>query len=324
MGINSTMDYAELIKEEARRGHAAFHEFALTLSRASPKTFFFFFEGDDDPAFYMGHIHNRLADREASCFICNGRVEVLKAHELVHRDGRATDRTNFFIDKDHADYCEPERPALGPSVFETSVYSIENYLVCTSVLRRYWSERLHLSHSDERLQGYVEKFEKLYIEFVKRSRLVMAAILLGRGVGGRKQVKLNLNNVNFDKIINIDFLNARCSYEDEATKTFMAATNMLAEDIEMKSCELRAAYRKHLKGSPPKRYIRGKFELWMFCKFLAWATAELSERKRARESGKKRATPVVPLTTANCIEVLAPLAPCPQELTAFLNARLAS
>lgn len=82
------MDYAEQLRREIRDAHAVFHQFVLALSVAEATTFFFFFEGDEDPAFYMPHIASRIGPRKYHTFICYGRSEVIKVNELVERDGR--------------------------------------------------------------------------------------------------------------------------------------------------------------------------------------------------------------------------------------------
>lgn len=316
------MDYAKQLQGEVQGSHAAFHEFALSLERLPKDALFFFFEGDEDPSFYIGHARPTLKDRRYSCFVCNGRTEVLKAHQLVQNDGRATARSLFFVDKDHHNICEPKRVALPQSIFETSHYSIENYIPCEEVLRNYWVERLHLSNEDDRLDANILLLQKLHADFCKRSRLLMAAVLIGRGVTGLKDVKLNLNNVQLDKVIKIEVTQQRCRYAPGAMRNFLASSNMTAAGIKVSAKELRSVYRQHISGRAPKDYLRGKYELWFFCKFLSFITRQLSDRAVTLKPGQRRATPNNQLTYAGCLESLAPLTPQPPELAAFFASKI--
>lgn len=315
------MDFAEQLKLEVRGAHAVFHEFAMLMSRLREQAYFFFFEGDEDPAFYMGYIHARLAGRSAYTFVCDGRAEVLKAHELVQRDGRGSDRAMFFVDKDHSDIAGDVPPASAPSVFQTTHYSIENYLVCEDVFKRFWTERLHLPVTDSRLDDCLSLFRSLHGQFVRRSRLLMALVLIGRGVDGRS-VKLNLNNVKMDKVMKVDCSAGWCLYARGAGQHFLLSSSLSSASPPISGVEVRRVCRKLLRGREAKTFVRGKFELWFFWKFLTVLTRHLSDKSLARESGKQRATPTQQLSLACCVESLSPLTPCPPELLAFLSARI--
>lgn len=314
------MDYTKQLQAEIQGAHAIFHEFAMLLSRINTSAHFLFFEGDEDPSFYMSFVHPRLNGRETHTFVCNGRTEVLTALRLVEQDGRGLSRSMFFIDKDHTDFCETEELSHD-ALFQTSTYSIENYVVCSSVLRRYWVERLHLSDTDPRTQEYMKMFEEMHQQFAAKSRVLMAAILLGRGIEGHKQTKLNLNNVQYDKVLKFDYQTRKCNYAANAASYFASSTNL--RNVDIKFSELRQICRKYLIDREPKTFIRGKFELWFFWKFLTEITRQLSDRDEAKRNGFKRATPRSQLTQVGCFEFLAPLVPCPTELEEFFNRRLA-
>jgi hypothetical protein len=74
---------------------------------------------------------------------------------------------------------------------------------------------------------------------------------------------------------------------------------------------------KKLKNLEPKKYIRGKFELWYLISFLIDLTKILTERNQA-----KRAMIKIQLTNENAIEVLSGKIPYPKSLNEFLDANL--
>src|SRR5690554_2700418 len=112
------MDYQKLLREALDSSHSQFHQFALALSKGQPNEQYFFFEGYDDPCFYVDKAQAYLRQRPHHEFVCDGRDGVLKVHDLIARDNRAIDRTHFFIDKDHNDIVKGETSFSG-SIFQT-------------------------------------------------------------------------------------------------------------------------------------------------------------------------------------------------------------
>ncbi|CAG9273624.1 DUF4435 domain-containing protein [Burkholderia cepacia] len=316
------MSYVDDLRADAHEAHSVFHEFILALADTPSDAIFAFYEGEEDASFYAMHIINRATQRDLVSFICNGRAEVLKANELVLQDGRATDRALFFVDKDHTDILNPDQPPHPANVFQTRSYSIENYLVSDEVFRQFWVQRLHLSILDPRLNQYLERFRAIRKNYFMRSRILMAIVLFGRGIDGRLPVKLNLNNVQLDKVVDVNFETNHCAFENGAGRHFLAATNIHKSGKLPTSHELRQIYRLHLKSRDPGCFVRGKYELWFFWKVLIAFTRELSDRDRARASGCKRATPSWTLSLAGCVEALASLLQCPPELALFLQSRI--
>lgn len=315
------MDHAQFLRNEVQGSHAQFHQFVLALSEGAHDDQYFFFEGDDDPVFYVGQSLSFLNAREYHIFICRGRSDVLKVHELVARDGRASERSHFFIDRDHNDILASpsDYPA---SVFQTRCYSFENYLVCDRVVRRFWVERLHLPSTDARLTKYVARFHAMHTSLMKRLRLLMALVLVGRGIEGREPLKLNLNNVNLDKVLKLDAGMEQVRWMPNAVQHFLAASNMIESGLSaISAATVRHICKKYLSGDA-KTYVRGKYELWFFVKFLMATSRELSDKKVANASGLARAKPKEPLTFTNSIMHLSPLAPCPADLSGFLLRRL--
>lgn len=314
-------DLAETLREEARQPHAVFHQFLLLIGKASQDCQFLFYEGSEDPAFYTGHMLARLDGREYHEFVCNGRQGVLKVNELCSRDGRAADRAIYFIDKDHCDIMNPEEKLPG-QVFMTGYYSFENYLVCKQSFRRFWSERLHLHSGDPRYDDYLSLFERLHDSFLLRMHVLMAIVLIGRGIDKSPPAKLNLNNVNLEKVIALDLVKGRVHWMQNGGKHFLASSNMTASGIQVRGDAIRTVFRAYLRGRDPKSFVRGKYELWFFVRFLSLISRELSDRVRARAARLPRATPGEFITHAGAIDSLCGLAPCPPALLQFLEARI--
>lgn len=311
------MDYVDLLRAEARNGHASFHEFALSLSRLPSDCVFFFFEGEDDPSFYIRFASAHLGEREYREHNCAGKASVLKAYELVRQDGRALDRALFFVDRDHSRFLG--EAAAPRDVFETEPYSFENYLVCERVFRRYWAEHLHLSVDDPRFGTWLKKFRSAHADFVGRMRFMMAAVLIGRGIDGQKPIKLNLNNANLDNVFVVDAEAGKAAWRPDGVMKFLASVN-LSRDV----CSYRAARKiaRDLLSGDPKSYVRGKYELWFFVKFLQGLTRLLADRQLAKTQKLARATPKEDLTQSGAVHALGSLTPLPAPLGDYLIRRV--
>ncbi len=311
------MDYAERLRIEARGAHAQFHEYALIVGGAPSDYVFLFFEGEDDPIFYNNFIIPRLVGRGYREFVCLGRSEVLRAHEMVARDGRSNGRALFFIDKDHSNIVDPKFTPPS-SVYQTDVYSFENYLVCFEVFRRFWVERLRLPLSDKRFDLWHARLTSLHGGFMRRSRVLMALVLIGRGVEGGGSVKLNLNNANLKNVFDIRFYDdiGSVRWRRGGGRGFVAAVNLEGSKISMS--RIKSISKNYLQGEP-KGYVRGKYEAWVFVKFLQEMTRVLSDKAANVATGEKRAKPVEMVSESNFVSMVASLVPCPNSLMEFLD-----
>lgn len=310
-------DYADKLRQARTKPHAVFHKFVLLLGSVGDDKLFLFFEGNDDGVFYMPYIRESIHGRTLVPMVCEGRTEVLKVCSLVDADGRGAACTLFFIDKDHCNYLAYKGPPH-IRVFETSYYAIENYLVCEEAITAFWTEMLHLEWSDERRMPALESFRLAYESFCRRMTLLMGLVLVGRGVVPEFPArKLNLNNANLENIFEIDFDAGTCELRRDAGIRFCVATNILQKGEGNIGNFLRIAIRNNLRDEEPKNYIRGKYELWFFVKFLQYLTRKLAAKGGPED--EKRATPNVAITPGNAVSLLSARIRCPAELRAFLG-----
>jgi hypothetical protein len=315
------MDYAESLRAELTKAHAVFQAVLMDIPNYSTLNTLLFFEGDDDPSFYFPHIRAQDNSKDYITFICNGRIEVLKTLELIESDGRAYKRSLFFIDKDHNDIIGVNK--LNARLYQTKYYSIENYLVCLNIVNSYWVETLHLQTLDTRKAELIDCFNQTYNSFNKKMTTLMALVLLGRGCCSSIPArKLNLNNANLDLIFDVDFEKKTCKYLTGAGKHFADSTNVTDYGSATKLADIKAIIAKHLMERVSKEYIRGKYELWFFVKYLQFITKKLSSKAEAKVSKLKRATPKISISHETAIENLGSKVNCPEDLKIFLHTML--
>lgn len=310
--------YVDKLKSECSKAHAIFHEVILSIGRFPDSAKFLFFEGEEDPAFYLGHVTGYTVEEHLLSKICHGRDDVLKVLDLIRADGRLNERALFFVDKDHNDFVGG-KVSCDDHVFQTKWYAIENYIVSEGVFFRFWVDFLHLDSGDERRSSYYSKFVKTYSRFERKMAILMAIVLLGRGIDGQMSRKLNLNNLRMDLVFELDFEKLTCRFKQGAGKHFVLSTNCDEHPMKARSSAIRQVIARHLRGRNSKEFIRGKYELWFFYKFLTYVTHELSSKEKARASGMRRATPRIDLRLDTCAELLGPKVSCPSELRAFLQ-----
>lgn len=312
------MSYIDRLKKEMEGGHAVFHEFVLSLARLPDKCLFIFFEGEDDPAFYLRFILDHLGGRPYREHICGGKEAVTKIMGLVEQDGRALERCLFFVDKDHSSFVGGRD--LDSSIFETDYYSFENYIVCGEVFRRYWTEHLHLSVDDDRYVHWEDRFGAAHLAFCRHMRYLMAAVLIGRGIEGWGKVKLNLNNANLDRVFSVDAESGRVRWKRDGAVNFLRSVNLSSDGLVTRA---RVAYvtRKYLTGEA-KGFLRGKYELWFFVKFLNGMARVLADKARASKDGVVRATPKTEVACVNSVHSIGVLTPVPSSVRTYLRARL--
>jgi hypothetical protein len=318
-----TVDYVDLLRQERTKAHSVFHLLIGMLPKTNDEDIFLFFEGDEDPAFYMPHVRAQVGEFIPHQFMCYGRAEVVKVYDLIRNDGRALTKSFFFIDKDHNDIVGVGVNLIEkPEIFQTTWYSIENYLVHIDVVNAYWTEILHLETTDERKNEMLRAFTILHEQFLRKMTLIMAIVLLGRGILGSQAVKLNLNNITMDLIFKINYETLECKYKKAASESLSKATNTPSISGKNYFPLLKKICRDFLETRKSKEVVRGKYELDFFVRFLSYFTTKLASKSKSAQANVKRATPALQISQHNAVEILSPRISCPPDLLQYLRRRM--
>lgn len=277
--------------------------------QSGARTIHAFFEGRDDESFYVNFItwHCPVGWKIA-LYRCGNKAKVCD----VWRRTASYDsgRLLFFVDKDHDDLVGRRDAAeSAANVFVTEWYSIENYLVCVEIVRRYLRDILHadLAISDE--DAVCDRFLLELRRFHTASRTVHAWIMAMR----RSNYRVTIANIEMSDLFEVD-----------SALTIRRRRVRLREYL-WRKCSVSSAKAwnellpvvRELSALPPKRFIRGKFELWFLVAFLLRMPDVLSTKFGVQACGVK-----THLTHSNAVEVLGPRLPIPPGLNAFLVTRL--
>jgi hypothetical protein len=165
--------------KEARKRPAVLKLRLASLRSEAPDIIVFAFEGDDDKIVYSQWIRRILPALEYEPFPCGGKKEVLQLREVVLRDVSGIGGPiYFFVDRDFDDL--PEGCIDDDTIFMTSRYSVENYLVTAEVLVELLKNEFHCHGRPDVREPIKARFEADYLEFLAVTKEVNWRLFVAR------------------------------------------------------------------------------------------------------------------------------------------------
>src|SRR5688572_11924838 len=142
------MSFLDSVRGAAGSPLAQFNTFLLEY-KPNARRVYAFLEGRDDPCFYRRMIAESLPNGYTLRLVqCGSRRGVLDALDRFSARYVANPRVLGIIDKDHSDLVAGGAAANYPHTFETTCYSVENYVCEPTIVRRYCVESLGLPDTD--------------------------------------------------------------------------------------------------------------------------------------------------------------------------------
>ena len=304
--------------DELRRARespvAAYQEFLLHYQRVPKDAVHAFFEGHDDVSFYINFILGFVDDaNNVYTYKCGNKEGVYQTYHQITKLQNLQNKVLFFVDKDYSDVLGEDYPK-DKRIYVTNYYSIENYLVSEEILYRIWNEIFHFNGINPMSFDIIKnKFQEELNNFYDFIMPLTVWIIHQRRSGIQidlKMLKLSqLFSFNQDLILE---KREQINQGDEMT---------IFEQIYKKPTAFNWQAMSHLiteelKILPPKFYVRGKFELWFFVKFVSGLSDLIKNLLlNAGEGIKIR----VPIGEENAIMVLGPRIQIPESLNKFLK-----
>jgi hypothetical protein len=289
-----------------------YHSFLLCY-KATSRIIYGFVEGKDDPAFYRGFIENSLPSEWDIELIRAGKKDkvlgALKSIDWLHFPKK---RVCFFVDRDLSEFLGEQLPSE-ENLYITDNYSIENDVVAFRTMKRVLEEVLNISELDQtEMRVIQELFESNLNTFQKVMFSVMSQILIWEK-GGEKAYLDNIKPETFLKFVEgkiclNDEFNLPISRVEYAAKSAKAKR---ATNDELDKAEAEFWNRKGI-----ERFIRGKYLMWFFIKFLLEIHSSIPKfcAKHSKPPKVK-----LPLSVENSMSVIAPRARCPESLKNFIG-----
>jgi len=239
----------------SRNSRAVLKARLATLRSSIPRIAIFVLEGIEDKGIYFQWIQRIRPTLNYEPFPCGGKKYVMMLKEAVDRDlGNLRDDVYFFVDRDYDDLDDTDQ---SPEIFMTERYAVENYLVEGHVLNATLRDDFHCHAHPEVRATLVDRFDRLYNEFLAASKAVNLRIFYSRKlrievVGGVPNKIADFCSVTLDSVTATDKPSAEII--PLAEEPAAMALGELLEEFE---------------ALEPRERYRGKYAFAFFQKILA-------------------------------------------------------
>lgn len=295
------MSFLEDLRQARESPVSVYQQFLLEYPK-SRNNIHAFFEGHDDSSFYYGLLSRFIANPSIiHTYKCGSKKGVYETYEKVMRSVKSQSIVLFFVDKDFSDILGESYPTA-KNIFVTDYYSIENHLVSEAMLHRVWEDFFSFTNVRIDFEKIRTKFQgelKRFYEFI----LPLTAWIIFVKRNGQQP---NLNNLKLSKA---------CFFNDELSLSTIEMEKLI--EVAEQMCGVKtppgfttaiSSLITELSILEPKKYIRGKFELWFFVEFIKRLAETL--KKRVLEGGESVKVRTQ-IHEENAIEVLGPRVPIP-------------
>ncbi|MGY1530216.1 DUF4435 domain-containing protein [Luteimonas sp. A649] len=273
-------DFADYLVSQSQTESAALHEFMLRFVESSDDLHLFF-EGEEDPSFYMPAVRARASKLISWKYVCNGKPALAELRNYLVKKGYPLSRVLFFVDRDFDDLLGCQISSE-PRTFITDYYSIENYLVGRSQAEVVLVDLSGLSQGDFDCSKFLSSIEDLLAQCAKAALPYIAMTLAARERG----LKTNLQNLTLSNVFVVSLESSQIKRRQGAASRCRAS--VLPKDAVVPfQDQLRWARR--LRAINSKLWFRGKYELWFFEKLLMLFLEQLAVKRR---SAKRKAVRV--------------------------------
>lgn len=243
-----------------------------------------FFEGEDDPSYYMPEIRRRSSQRILRSYICGGKWNVVSLREEIVSSGYDVNRCLFFIDRDFDDYLN-RQPVPNEQTYITDFYSIESHVAGSETTEIILVDTIGMSPIDPDYKAIVAAIKKAQKIYISRMLPLIAWCIASKD----NNEKTNFNNAKLDKIFKVSH-DGSVTFKGKAFQSFRKS--IAANDTNVSPANLRR-WGAVVRRDNSKLWLRGKYDLWLFESVLIQALTELAQRRRAFKLRSPRIPPAV-------------------------------
>lgn len=271
-----------------------------------------FFEGEDEK-YYSGRINLIRSDIRWQGVKCGGKENVKNLRDKIKKHGTYKKYPcMFFVD---SDFDNNHDIASLQDLYITPCYSIENLYISDNVFKRVMNAEFGLSDSAEDSEEYVNAIQKYseckaqYLKAIADFNFFIREVRLMEK-SGALDGKLNINNIDFGKLVKIECCSVHKLYSKENYPT------IFSEIKDHHSVSIEGSI-LHFKSVSAEMWFRGKQHLEFFRTYLI----KLKEDRCKKENRilfKSKGNVKLCLTKDNCISELSQYADTPDCLKDFL------
>jgi hypothetical protein len=295
----------------------------LSQYKTNDNTIFCLVEGVEDNSFYRHFFEIYKENIPVKYIVCNGKQNVIDNYNDLDWQFYDKKRILFFIDKDFDDYIERET-LNDENVFITDYYSIENYLVDEKILEKFITDNCLIT-SESVIQLAVENFKKQHKIFVKQLKMISAWMMYCR----KNNFEVCFNDIKMSDLFKIDNDGKLIK---KSLSTYRSKFEYLCDKTQSNHfniTEIRFFYNKIKEETKPKKYIRGKYELYFMFMYLKYISEnvvneisrEVKEHNKSVRGKDKIVRPksTIQIKEENVFQVLYNKSKVPIKLKSFLE-----
>ena len=295
----------------------------LSQYKTNDNTIFCLVEGVEDNSFYRHFFEIYKENIPVKYIVCNGKQNVIDNYNDLDWQFYDKKRILFFIDKDFDDYIEIET-LNDENVFITDYYSIENYLVDEKILEKFITDNCLIT-SESVIQLAVENFKKQHKIFVKQLKMISAWMMYCR----KNNFEVCFNDIKMSDLFKIDNDGKLIK---KSLSTYRSKFEYLCDKTQSNHfniAEIRFFYNKIKEETKPKKYIRGKYELYFMFMYLKYisenvvneVSREVKEHNKSARGKDKIVRPksTIQIKEENVFQVLYNKSKVPIKLKSFLE-----
>ncbi len=295
----------------------------LSQYKTNDNTIFCLVESVEDNSFYRHFFEIYKENIPVKYIVCNGKQNVIDNYNDLDWQFYDKKRILFFIDKDFDDYIERET-LNDENVFITDYYSIENYLVDEKILEKFITDNCLIT-SESVIQLAVENFKKQHKIFVKQLKMISAWMMYCR----KNNFEVCFNDIKMSDLFKIDNDGKLIK---KSLSTYRSKFEYLCDKTQSNHfniTEIRFFYNKIKEETKPKKYIRGKYELYFMFMYLKYISEnvvneisrEVKEHNKSVRGKDKIVRPksTIQIKEENVFQVLYNKSKVPIKLKSFLE-----
>ncbi|MCG7364228.1 DUF4435 domain-containing protein [Roseomonas sp. ACRSG] len=305
--MEADIDFVEFLNEQAKSDVAALHQFMLLYS-SEAKSLHLFFEGEEDPPYYLPAVRRIFSGLDPKIYICGGKGNVISARDEIKTRQYDTECCLFFIDRDYDDYLGSQ-PNIDEITYATEHYSIENYISGDEAVFIVLNDIIGMTQSDPEYAKITSFVRSSRHSFLSKMRAFTAWCLASKHMKERP----NLNNANFKNIFTLTD-EGRFAHKPRAFRSFRK--QLLKDDSKVRKGEM-LNWRRVFVNDRPEVWLRGKYALWLFEVSLTKALRDAAARRRS--AGLRPFRIPQGLSGSGLFDLLGGRLPYPDSLLEFLG-----
>jgi hypothetical protein len=261
------------------------------------------FEGFEDQSFYFNHL--APFSKQYNSYVSLGKSNSLDLYKKIDWSKYDKHRVLIFIDKDYSNILG-ETCSVDHNIYETTYYSIENYLAEPLILERLINEVYHF-YDKKVISEIVGNYDLQLKQFKEKIKAVVCWILIARS----SKLKANLNGIDLGKLYLIDSSLKFQSLPVDKLAYLEKCTQVSTPKVGL--AVFKSWHSLINKQSSHKDYLRGKFELWFFITYFHKVNNFLAVN--AKHNAKVQTF----INYNNAIEIIGPRSSIPSRLQDFLQ-----